>query len=679
MLQGLPRRRLRRGELLAVRDVSFAVQPGEVVSLIGESGSGKSTIGKMILRLLRVTRGTVSFDGVDISTLQGRELKQYYAAVQGVFQDPFSSYNPIFKADRVFTMLRSAYFSGSTASEWHAKLERSLEAVSLNPSDVLNKYPHQLSGGQLQRMLIARALLLDIRLLVADEIISMLDASTRIDVLNLLGELKARGLGILFITHDLSLGNYISDKTIILRRGSVVEIGPTTKVFGNPVHPYTKLLLECVPQLHTKWGARSAPRPGVGQRCRAGPGRDRARPLRRGLLAERPRPGHHMTDRLQAVAPATAAAPAIPWEERPGGTDGVLWRSSRNPVIPRNLIPRANSIFNSAVVPFGGGFAGVFRVDDTHRTMNLHAGRSDDGLDWQLDHDPIAFRPADARVAEIQQEFVHAYDPRVTWLETATTSRGATVPRTDDRGRLHARLRVVPPARQRLLALQPQRRALPAPHRRSLRDAQPAQRRRPHAVRRHLLLGEPRPRPLGPPPARAGAGAVDVGVDEGRRRPDPDRDGRGLARDLPRRLDVVQRLRLLDGCGTARPRRAVARALPQPRLPARAPRALRAGRRRPERRLSLRGSRRPRAGPARSTTARPTPSSASRTATSPRCSRRSAPELGSEDPYAEAATGAVTRKCRSWAPSSDRPEPAPGATSSTKAGRFQRSYSSAST
>jgi beta-1,4-mannooligosaccharide/beta-1,4-mannosyl-N-acetylglucosamine phosphorylase len=124
-----------------------------------------------------------------------------------------------------------------------------------------------------------------------------------------------------------------------------------------------------------------------------------------------------VTERLQAVAPAAADEPAIPWEDRPDGVDGVLWRSSRNPVIPRNLIPRANSIFNSAVVPFRGGFAGVFRVDDTRRTMNLHAGRSDDGIEWRLDHDPISFHPADPRVAEIQQEFVHAYDPRVTWLE----------------------------------------------------------------------------------------------------------------------------------------------------------------------------------------------------------------------------------------------------------------------
>jgi peptide/nickel transport system ATP-binding protein len=203
-----------------------------------------------------VTRGTIAFDDADISTLSGSRLKAYYADVQGVFQDPFSSYNPIFKADRVFTILRSGYFSELSGSEWNTKLEKSLEAVSLNPGDILGKYPHQLSGGQLQRMLIARALLLDIRLLVADEIISMLDASTRIDVLNLLGDLKSRGLGILFITHDLSLGNYISDKTMILQRGSVVDMGATTKIFSNPRHAYTQTLLSCVPQLTSKWGAR---------------------------------------------------------------------------------------------------------------------------------------------------------------------------------------------------------------------------------------------------------------------------------------------------------------------------------------------------------------------------------------------------------------------------------------
>jgi ABC-type oligopeptide transport system ATPase subunit len=239
--------------LTAVRDVSFDLRPGEVVSLIGESGSGKSTVGRMILRLTPVTEGSITFEGTDVSTLERRRLRGYYGDVQGVFQDPFSSYNPIFKADRVFSVIRGAYFSGLSSADWNRKLDASLHAVSLEPEAVLGKYPHQLSGGQLQRLLIARALLLDIKYLVADEVISMLDASTRIDVLNLLGELKARGLGVLFITHDLSLGNYISERSVILRRGSIVEMGATEKVFGNPMHPYTKLLIASVPHLHKKW------------------------------------------------------------------------------------------------------------------------------------------------------------------------------------------------------------------------------------------------------------------------------------------------------------------------------------------------------------------------------------------------------------------------------------------
>lgn len=239
--------------ITAVRDISFDVKPGEVMSVIGESGSGKSTIGRMILRLSPISKGVITFHGTDISSLRGRSLKNYRRDVQGVFQDPFSSYNPIFKADRVFQMIKSEFFPGMSGPEWRNKIGLALEAVTLDPTQVLNKYPHQLSGGQLQRLLIARALLLDIQFLVADEIISMLDASTRIDVLNLLADLKGRGLGIMFITHDLSLGNYISERTIILRRGLIVEMGATEKVFGNPTHPYTKMLLASVPQLHRKW------------------------------------------------------------------------------------------------------------------------------------------------------------------------------------------------------------------------------------------------------------------------------------------------------------------------------------------------------------------------------------------------------------------------------------------
>jgi ABC-type microcin C transport system duplicated ATPase subunit YejF len=237
----------------ALRKVSFELRPGEVISLIGESGSGKTTIGKVLLRLVQPTSGTVTFDGVDIASYSARGLKDYYRHVQGVFQDPFSSYNPIYRADRVYDLVRGSYFPKVSDKEWSAKIEQALDAVSLNPGDVLGKYPHQLSGGQQQRLLIARALLLDVKVLVADEIISMLDASTRVDVLNLLVKLKRQGLAILFITHDLSLGNYVSDRTIILRHGAIVEIGATEKVFGNPQHDYTRMLLSAVPELHKKW------------------------------------------------------------------------------------------------------------------------------------------------------------------------------------------------------------------------------------------------------------------------------------------------------------------------------------------------------------------------------------------------------------------------------------------
>jgi len=240
-------------KLLAVNNVSFEVKDGEVVSLIGESGSGKSTIGKMILRLISISSGKIELDGVGISTLKGAGLKDYYRRVQGVFQDPFSSYNPIFKADRIFRIIREEFFPRTSENEWDKKIDGSLRAVGLNPDEVLNKFPHQLSGGQLQRFLIARALLLDAKFLVADEIISMLDASTRIDVLNLLAELKSRGLSILFITHDLSLGYYISERAVILYRGCVVEMGTTEQIYYHPLHPYTKMLMVSVPRLDRKW------------------------------------------------------------------------------------------------------------------------------------------------------------------------------------------------------------------------------------------------------------------------------------------------------------------------------------------------------------------------------------------------------------------------------------------
>lgn len=240
--------------LAAVRDVSFTLDRGEVISLIGESGSGKSTIGRMILRLLDVSAGAIRLDGTDIAQLRRGALKHYYGTVQGVFQDPFSSFNPVFKVDRVLTMLREAYFPQTSRAAWDEKVAATLASVDLDGAEILGKYPHQLSGGQLQRLLVARALLLDIEYLVADEISSMLDASTRIDVLNLLADLRDRGLGVLFITHDLSLGNYISSRTIILQHGEIVEMGDTATVYDDPQHPYTRSLLAAVPRLHERWG-----------------------------------------------------------------------------------------------------------------------------------------------------------------------------------------------------------------------------------------------------------------------------------------------------------------------------------------------------------------------------------------------------------------------------------------
>lgn len=240
-------------ELHAVNQVSFDVEDGQVVSLIGESGSGKSTIGRMILGLISKSSGGITFNGTEISSLKQGALKEYYREVQGVFQDPFSPYNPIFKADRVFKLIKEEFFPNLETTKWDEKVAKALQAVGLNPENVLNKFPHQLSGGQLQRFLIARALLLDIKFLVADEVISMLDASTRIDVLNLLADLKSRGLSILFITHDLCLGYYISDQSVILYKGYVLEKGHTEKIYNSPYHPYTKMLMASVPRLDRKW------------------------------------------------------------------------------------------------------------------------------------------------------------------------------------------------------------------------------------------------------------------------------------------------------------------------------------------------------------------------------------------------------------------------------------------
>jgi peptide/nickel transport system ATP-binding protein len=237
----------------AVDDLSIDVNRAEIISLVGESGSGKTTVGKLILHLSKPSMGKIFYNGTDISTLKRKRLKEYYRNVQGIFQDPFASFNPIFKVDRVFDLLFESYLKDKVNKK-HDLIVESLEKVGLNSLDVLGKYPHQMSGGQLQRILIARTLLLDTKLLIADELISMLDASTRVDVLNILGTLRDKEkMSVIFITHDLSLGYYISDKTMIMYMGNLVEVGKTKLVFDNPLHPYTRMLLSAVPEIGRKW------------------------------------------------------------------------------------------------------------------------------------------------------------------------------------------------------------------------------------------------------------------------------------------------------------------------------------------------------------------------------------------------------------------------------------------
>ena len=234
----------------AVEDVSFSLGRQEVVTIVGESGSGKSTLARLILRLLDPTSGTVHLDGRDVTTLKGRALRAYWREVQAVFQDPFSAFNQFFTVRRL--LQRSLSLAASADGlDRTAQMARALEHVGLHAGDVLDKWPHQLSGGQRQRVMIARALMLQPRILVADEATSMLDASMRANILNVLGDLRSNyDMTILFITHDIGQACYVSDRVLVMCEGELVEQGPTDDVIFNPQHEYTQRLLADVPRLH---------------------------------------------------------------------------------------------------------------------------------------------------------------------------------------------------------------------------------------------------------------------------------------------------------------------------------------------------------------------------------------------------------------------------------------------
>lgn len=240
----------------AVERVSFSIQPGEIVAIVGESGSGKSTLARLLLRLLDSTGGQILLHGQDVTMLhQHNDLKAYWRKVQGVFQDPFAAFNQFYTNRHVLENALKLLDQRLSRDERLQRVETALLEVGLDPADVLNKWPHQLSGGQMQRTMIARALVVGPELLIADEPTSMLDASLRVVVLNLLLDLRQRhNMSILFITHDLGQAYYLSDRILVMYRGELVEQGPVEQVLAKPQHHYTQRLLADVPRLRG-WGA----------------------------------------------------------------------------------------------------------------------------------------------------------------------------------------------------------------------------------------------------------------------------------------------------------------------------------------------------------------------------------------------------------------------------------------
>jgi len=242
--------------LTAVNDISFSLENDkpEILTLAGESGSGKTTLSRLLLRDLEPTMGKVLFEGRDLSTIHKRsEFKEFMKKVQPVFQNPFETFNPLRRVEAYLFDTAMNFGMASNRRESVQIVGDALRNVGLSLEEVSRRYPHELSGGQVQRVSVARALISQPKLILADEPVSMVDASLRMEIVNLFRELRdEQKVSVIYITHDLATAYYISDRIGIMLRGYIVESGPAEDVLDRPFHPYTKLLKESVPEPTTK-------------------------------------------------------------------------------------------------------------------------------------------------------------------------------------------------------------------------------------------------------------------------------------------------------------------------------------------------------------------------------------------------------------------------------------------